>query len=226
MKTNLVYATSNPGKIIEIGRHFGFHDLAVSKLSDFTDVILEPEETGATLGENALIKANAYAEALSKIPTISGEQFIVIADDTGIFIEGLNGEPGIRVRRWKGYKMTDEEIISHTLERMKNLSGESRKAIFRSVLCVVQVDEKGTMKELITVEGSLKGQILEKDDPRRIIGFPFESLFFVDEYNMLLGDLHRLSDGEKRRGLFNHRERAIEKIIPIIKSLVGKTHNV
>jgi XTP/dITP diphosphohydrolase len=168
MKTNLVYATSNPGKIIEIGRHFGFHDLAVSKLSDFTDVILEPEETGATLGENALIKANAYAEALSKIPTISGEQFIVIADDTGIFIEGLNGEPGIRVRRWKGYKMTDEEIISHTLERMKNLSGESRKAIFRTVLCVVQVDEKGTMKELITVEGSLKGQILEKDDPRRI----------------------------------------------------------
>ncbi len=222
MKTNLIYATSNPGKIIEIGRHFGFHGLTVSKLSDFTDISLEPKETGTTLGENALIKAKAYAEVLSKLPTISGEQFIVISDDTGIFIDGLNGEPGIRVRRWKGYKMTDEEIIYHTLESMSNLSSEGRRATFRTVLCAVLVDENGVIKNPITVEGSLEGRILEKDAPQRIIGFPFESLFFVDEYNMLLGDLHRLPDDQKHRGLFNHRERALEKIVPIIKKLIGK----
>jgi len=221
MKTNLIYATSNPGKVIEIGRHFGYHGLEVSKLSDFIDVRLDPEEDGATLGDNARIKAFAYADVISKTPSLRGKRFIVVADDTGVFIDGLGGEPGIRVRRWNGRKMTDDEIIVYAIERMRGLSGDARKAVFRTVLCIVSVDEHGLIGDTVMCEGELNGHILETANPQRIEGFPFESLFFADEYGMLLGDLHRLPDAEKRKGKFNHRERAIEKAIPIIEDMMG-----
>lgn len=218
MKIHVVYATSNPGKIIEIRRHFGFHGIPVSSLSDFVSAELDPEESGTTLGDNALIKAMAYADVLAKDPSLRGTRFVVIADDTGVEIAGLNGEPGIKVRRWIGRKMTDEEIISYTLERMQGLDGAARKAQFRTVLCMLMVDENGNVGEPAYTEGTLAGVIIEGADPIRIAGFPFESLFYVTEYDMLLGALHRLSDDEKRLGKFNHRERAIEKAVPVIKS--------
>lgn len=220
MDKNIIYATSNPGKIIEIRRHFNLHNLNVSSLSDFISIKLDPEETGASLGENALIKAKAYADAISRDSGMRGKTFVVLADDTGIEISGLNGEPGIRVRRWVGRKMTDEEIISYTIERMKGLVGEDRRARFKTVLCMIKIDGGGTIHKPVMSEGTLDGSILEIPNEMRIPGFPFESLFFVDEYKMLLGDLHNLSDKDKSKGLFNHRERAIEKAIPIIMGML------
>jgi len=216
MKTHLIYATSNPGKIVEIGRQLGLHGLKISPLSDFVPGKLDPEENGQTLGENVLIKARAYAAAISKAPSLRGEKFIIVSDDTGVFIDGLDGEPGIHVRRWKGHKMTDEEIISYALERLKGLTGSKHHAHFRTVLCLIPVDEHGSVGVPVTVEGSLDGRITETADPMRIEGFPFEPIFYVPEYNMLLGALHRLPAAEKS-GKLNHRERAIEKAIPIIE---------
>jgi XTP/dITP diphosphohydrolase len=221
MKENshIVYATSNPGKIIEINRHFGFRGLKVKALSDFLPIKLDPDETGVSLGENALIKAHAYAEALSQASDLRGKSFVVISDDTGIFIDGLNGEPGIKVRRWIGRKMTDEEIIDHCLKSLQGFAGSARKARFRTALCTIPVGEDGTIGEPVHVEGSLEGRIVLTADRRRTEGFPFESLFWADEYGLLLGDLHRLPDVEKRSGKFNHRERAIEKVIPLIREM-------
>ncbi len=223
MKTHLIYATSNPGKVREIQRHFGFHGIAVAAPSDFISEKLNPDETGTSLGENAHIKALAYAQELSKNQSLRGTRFIVISDDTGVEIAGLNGEPGIRVRRWKdGTKMGDEEIISYALERMQGLTGEQRDAEFRTVLCMIVVDEHGTISDPITTKGNLKGWIKEEADPMRIEGFPFECIFYVTEYGMLLGELHHLPDEEKRAGKFNHRERALELAVPIIKGLMGE----
>jgi|GEM_PF-303786 inosine/xanthosine triphosphate pyrophosphatase family protein len=244
-KTHLIYATSNPGKIIKISRHFGVHGIAVESLTDYTPVKLDPDETGTTLGENADIKALAYARAIGDLSAGAGlsvpqgghfcRRFCVISDDTGIFIDGLGGETGIKVRRWIGRKMTDEEIISYTLERMRGLKGDARKATFRTVLSLVVVDEAGKdeaapagkvgkisarISEPMHFEGELRGRIVETADPHRIEGFPFESLFYATEYGMILGDLHRLPEAEKRKGLFNHRERAIEKAIPVIQGLL------
>lgn len=190
-------------------------------LSDFISTKLDPDETGKTLGENALIKARAYSEAISKAPELRGKSFIVISDDTGVFIEGLNGEPGIKVRRWIGRKMTDEEIINHCMKSMEGFVGPARNATFRTALCAIPVEADGSIEETIVVHGELDGRIVEKSDPRRIEGFPFESLFWANDYGMILGDLHRLSNEEKRSGKFNHRERAIEKIIPLIKSMIS-----
>lgn len=222
MNTYIVYATSNPGKIIEIGRHFAHYGLAVRQLSDFLPLKLDPEETGTSLGENSRIKALAYAGALSRASSLRGVRFIVVSDDTGFFITGLGGEPGIKVRRWIGRRMTDEEIIDHTMERMKGLSGEGRAVTSRSVLTIVTVDEKGAVGAPEEFEGSLEGRIIDRPLDLRIEGFPFESMYFVTEYGMMLGDLHRLPDAEKfGQKRFNHRERAIEEAIPHIRKLMG-----
>ena len=218
---HLIYATGNYGKIKEIGRHFGFHGIPVSPLSDFVSVKLNPDETGATLGENAFIKATAYAEELVRNQSLRGKSFTVISDDTGVFIDGLGGEPGIRVRRWIGREMTDEEIIAFTLLRTQGLTGDQRNAKFRTVLCMIGVDEDGIMTEHQTTEGFLDGYILETAHPTRVVGFPFESLFYSTKYDMILGDLHRLPDEKKRAGMFNHREQAIELAVPIIKARLG-----
>ncbi|MDR3558367.1 MAG: non-canonical purine NTP pyrophosphatase, partial [Candidatus Pacebacteria bacterium] len=97
-----------------------------------------------------------------------------------------------------------------------------RKARFRTVLCVVPVDENGAVGTAVACEGELDGRILEAVDTVRIEGFPYESLFWADEYGMILGDLHRLPDDVKHAGKFNHRERAIEKAIPIIQKMMAK----
>ncbi len=118
--------------------------------------------------------------------------------------------------------MTDDEIITYCLELLKDIQGRGRNAHFHTVLCIVVVDEKGAISKPVMIDGTLEGRIIEAEDldKRRIEGFPFESLFWVTEYSMLLGDLHHLSDEEKRKGLFNHRERAIEKAIPTIKEMM------
>ena len=215
--TNLIYATTNPGKIVEIGRHFGMYGIKASSLIDFVPLEMDVAETGKTLGENAILKSRAYAKVIAEASNLRGQKFLVVSDDTGVEIKGLNGEPGIFVRRWKGYKMTDEEIISYTLERMEGLKGEDRNAKFRTVLAITTVDEKGKVSEPVLFEGSLDGWINETATDERILGFPFESIFQVAEWDIILGDLHRMPLEKKKRGFFNHRERAIEKAIPFIK---------
>ena len=218
VKTNLIYATSFPGKIVEIGRHLGHHGLTVSKLSDFSRVRIDPSEDGETLGQNARIKAHAYARVMSDTMSARGQRHIVIADDTGVFIDGLNGAPGIKVRRWKGYPMPDEEIIEHALESLKGKKGHERNAEFRTAVYMVRVDEFGAVTDEVALYGKLSGHILEKASEERILGFPFESIFFAAEYGMLLGDLHRMPADAKHSGKrYNHRERALEKAIVFIK---------
>lgn len=219
-KPAIIYATSNPGKVIEISRHFRLYGLPVGSFGDFVSTNIDPDENGSSLEENAKIKALAYAEALGKESNLRGQSFVVVADDTGIFIDGIKGEPGIKVRRWLGYKMTDEEIINHCLKVMEGIPVPERTATFKTVLCLVTVNEEGKVGVPQLFEGTLKGWILEKANHTRIEGFPFESLFWVIEYDLLLGDLHRLSDEEKK-GKFNHRERALEKVIPVIKEMVS-----
>lgn len=106
----LFYATTNPGKIFEVGKFlkpFGIDLLGPRDLG----LSIEVSEEGSTLEENALLKTHAYLN--------SGVEYPVLADDTGIEIDALGGEPGIHVRRWKDGKtrMTDQDVIEYCLER-------------------------------------------------------------------------------------------------------------
>lgn len=160
---NLVYATTNPGKFTEVNRLFAVHGLTLHAPSEY-GVSLDVDETGSTLEENAALKAESYRDAI-------GEKVIVLGDDTGVEIDALGGEPGIRVRRWKGYKMTDEEIIAYTLERLHGVPAAKRGAQFRTVIAVAKSGQPTR-----TFSGIHRVNIRVRPLPLREAGFPFRSL--------------------------------------------------
>lgn len=229
----LFYATTNPGKIFEVGKFlkpFGIELFGPKDLGLSIDV---PEE-GETLEENAIAKVKAYIDALHvnlerSRKVDAGVDMLVMADDTGIEIDALGGEPGIHVRRWKDGKrrMIDEEIIAYCLARMKGIPLKKRTAQFRTVIAIgapkglaLRMQGQALSDNSIELfDGVLRGIILEKPAPLRIEGFPFESLFYIPEWKMVLGDVHQLP-AEKKNKFLSHRERAVEKTLPRIRSLL------
>lgn len=205
----LVYATGNPGKFQEVSKLFGELGLPLHAPSEF-GVTLTIDENGTSLEENATKKAEGY---LKHLPDDS----LVLGDDTGVFIAALNGAPGIRVRRWKGYEMTDQEIIDYCLSEMKDVPSGSRQAEFKTVIAVA-----GKARPTLKFEGRLLGSIVQEPSPQEIPGFPFESLFFANEYNLLLADIHQLTIQEKvAKNILTHRERAIMLAVPSLRGLLG-----
>lgn len=204
----LLYATNNPGKQAEVSKLLKHHGINVLSPKDL-GISIDPDETGNSLEENATIKCRAFADAISN-PSI-----IVMADDTGVEIDALGGEPGIHVRRWKGYRMEDEEIIQYCTERMKDVLDGQRGAQFRTVLAVSSGDN------IQHFEGILEGEIVKEPIKLRMEGFPFESIFYIPEYGKMLGAIHQMTSVEKENlGFHSHRERAVANALPTIKQLV------
>jgi XTP/dITP diphosphohydrolase len=203
--TYIVYATTNPGKLEEVKNFLTPHGINIKGLSDF-NIKTEVEESGATLEENASIKALAYQKLLP-------EGTIVVADDTGIEIDALSGEPGIKVRRWKGYSMKDEEIITYCMERMKEVPVAKRGAQFRTVLAVAKDAEPVTY-----FDGILRGEILTTPKAERREGMPFWPMFYIPELKMTLGEFHR-APMEFQLKYPTHREAAALKVLPYLAKL-------
>lgn len=209
---HLLYATSNPGKIMEVRKvldDLGLDLLAPRDLGLTLDV---PEE-GRTLEENARAKALAYLDALA---AQGRRDIVVLADDTGVEIDALSGEPGIHVRRWAGYPMTDEAIIALCMARLAGVPLDRRGAQFRTVIAL---GAPGGPIECFN--GTLCGVIVEQPAPLRIPGFPFEAIFYVPEWGRLLGEVHALPAGQKR-AYGTHRERAVRRALPAIRRLLDE----
>lgn len=205
--TDIVYATTNPGKFSEVQKLFAGHGITIKSAADY-HVDIDVEETGTTLEENAILKAEAYRDAIN-------EDVIVLGDDTGLEIDALGGEPGIKVRRWKGYKMTDDEIIAYAVERLKDVPDEKRTAQFRTVIAVAK---RGLLTK--TFVGILPGKIVAKPHDFREEGLPFQPLFFSTEYHQMLYQIHSLPTADKiAQHIVTHRERAITLSLPYLQSL-------
>lgn len=202
----LVYATTNPGKFSEVKKLFLAHKIVIHSPRQF-GVEIDVEETGSTLEENAILKAESY---LKEMP----DDCVVIGDDTGVEIKALHGEPGIKVRRWKGYKMTDQEIIDYCLERMINVPEGERQAQFRTVFAVACY---GLSTQLFS--GTLDGEIVMSPVPQTHPGFPFETLFYVPQWKIVIGEVYKLNP-EERVSLQTHRHQAVLKALPYLKSLL------
>lgn len=209
MSKEVLYATNNPGKIIEVSKLLDFHGIKVVSPQDL-HIDLDVPETGQTLQENAILKVQAFLAV--------SDGRIVLSDDTGLEIDALNSEPGIHVRRWKDGKtrMGDEEIIEYCLNRMENVSLVDRGAQFKTIVALGIPNQKTQ-----TFDGVLRGTILNKADTLRVQGFPFESLFYVTDWNLLLGHVHKLSIAEKGDKL-NHREKALTKAMLRIDEILEK----
>lgn len=211
MKTQpVLYATSNPGKVQEVRKYlqsFAIELLAPAEVG----LTLDVDETGQTLEENATLKAQAYLTAMPHM--------VVMADDTGVEIDALQGEPGIHVRRWRDRTtpMSDQAIIDYCMQRMQGIPMPHRGAQFRTVVALGQA---GQAMELF--DGVLRGTITTTPAPLTIPGFPFETMFFIPEWDKLLGDIHAYSIEDKlRQHYLTHRERAVTKAVPRLRELLS-----
>jgi XTP/dITP diphosphohydrolase len=197
----LLIATTNPGKLGEIKGFLSDVPLELVGLADvgITDY---PEETGISFKENAILKAKFYAEK-SKLPTL--------ADDGGLEIDALNGEPGVKSHRWihNDREDEDEELIQYTLGRMKDIADGNRGAQLRLVLALVIPNG-----ELFTSEEKVRGMIPREASKFRWKGFPYRSLLYLPEIKKYYNH-DELTATETET--YNHRKKALEILKPILK---------
>ncbi len=200
MKTLLV-ATTNPGKLSELQEFLSDLPIRLVSLKD-VGITSHVEETGKTFKENALLKALHYAKD-SGLPTL--------ADDGGLEIDALDGEPGIHSHRWvhQDREDEDEELIAYTLVRLKSVPMEKRGAQLHLVLALVLPEGK-----TYTSEGIIRGIIPVEPSTYRRKGFPYRSLLYIPELSKFYNH-DELTDEENKT--YNHRRSAVEKLKPIIK---------
>jgi len=170
--------------------------IALSSLQDFTEPF-SVDETGNTFEENAILKAREYGRHFG-LPAV--------ADDGGLEIEALHGEPGVKTRLWLDPKReaTDEELVHYCLERMK---GEKNR--LASLTTVVAFFDGN---QVYTKRASIEGTIVNKQPEGRIEpGYPFRLLLFIPQYGKVFQDLTK-----EEHLLINHRRKAIRALKPTI----------
>ena len=194
----IVLATHNRDKREELQEALSEFTLEILSLNDFP-FIGEIEEVGKTLLENSMIKAKTVHN-LTQLP--------VIADDTGLEVEALNGAPGIYSARYAGEDVTYEDNVNKLLAEMEDIPLENRKAQFRTVISFVDKD-----RELWT-EGTIKGIIGETAKGKN--GFGYDPVFFVPELEKTFSEL---SIGEKNR--ISHRGLAMKKFRILLREYIS-----
>lgn len=187
----LLIATHNAGKLKEFAAFFEGTSFEVLSLSD-VGIDLDVDETGTTYAENATIKATTYAD-LSGLPTL--------ADDSGLEVDGLDGEPGVRSARYAGVDADDADRIAFLLQKLNNVQRERWTARFR---CVIAVVSPGSPVELY--EGQCEGVITDR--PRGTKGFGYDPIFYLPGFHKTMAEL---PFDEKNR--ISHRGRAAVKVV-------------
>jgi len=183
----IVLATSNKGKVREIIELL--HDREVYPYTDLMDGF-EIVEDGKTFKENALIKARAVYHALGD------SDAIVIADDSGISVDALGGEPGIYSARYGGENATDKDNLYKLMEAVKNKGIPSSKAHYTAAIAIVSREGESC------VHGWMHGEVVTS--PRGENGFGYDPMFIPDGFEQTLGEL----GSEIKRGL-SHRSKAL-----------------
>ncbi len=153
----LLIATRNPGKLREFVRLLGGLPCQLLDLRE-AGVTIAVAETGKTFGENARLKAEGYASA-------SG--LLTLADDSGLEVDALGGEPGVMSARYGGPGLTDEQRVQLLLERMKAVPGHRRQARFRAVIALAG---PGVPGGVLVTEGVVEGAIAHEPIGRKGFG--------------------------------------------------------
>lgn len=167
---SLVLATTNKGKLRDFRLLFEGSGIAIETPADH-GADLDVDETGETFADNALLKARAFAAALP------GRA--VLADDSGLVVEALGGDPGVRSARYAGEPSDDHANNLLVLERMRGV--EDRRAAFVVVLALVLPDGRE-----ILAEGRCEGTIA--DEERGTNGFGYDVIFFRDDLGRTFGE--------------------------------------
>lgn len=185
-------ATNNPNKLSELREALSPLGYEIKSHADL-GVTSEPEETGATFYENALIKARATMEATG---------LASLADDSGICAAALGGKPGVHSARYGGFK-TDRERNAHLLRQMENEANRTIKFVCALVLCLPDGRE-------LSCEGSCEGVLLTEG--RGENGFGYDPLFYYPPMNMTIAEM----TGEQKLGI-SHRGAAISRLRELLE---------
>lgn len=177
----LLIATTNRAKLAEyrlILRDIGV-DLELVSLADL-QISETPEETGATFADNAMLKARFYFQR-ARIATL--------ADDGGLEIDALGGEPGVRSHRWlgSGGDDSDEALVAEVIRRMQGVEAARRTARLRASIALIY-EERGSIREK-TAEAAIEGVIAERAYPEIRAGFPYRAVLVIPGSNRYLGEL-------------------------------------
>jgi XTP/dITP diphosphohydrolase len=191
----LVLASSNPGKLREIGALLA--PLSVELISQRSLHIPEADEPHATFLENALAKAR-HASRASGLPAL--------ADDSGLCVESLSGEPGVHSAYYAGRDGDREERDARNNERLLSKLGEERKAYYCCVLVMLRHPED---PRPLVAEGIWRGEIVRA--PRGQNGFGYDPLFYLNELGKTAAEL---DPDHKNR--ISHRSIALRKLLELL----------
>lgn len=194
----IVLATNNKNKVKEISEKLKqFNIKVISQEEAGCDI--EVEETSNTFKGNAELKAEAIYKILGKP---------VIAEDSGLEIDALNGEPGVYSKRYAGPNATDEDRINKVLDLMQDIEDEKRTARFKCVICYIDGNS-----EKHFFEGICEGKIIK--EPIGENGFGYDPIFQYDTRTNA-----QMSSEEKNK--ISHRGRAIDKLVKYIEEVQSK----
>ncbi len=201
LRPDLVLATANPHKLIELTRILdaGHVDVRLLSLAEFPGAP-EVAETGATFAENALLKAHAIAQ-FTGLPAV--------ADDSGICVDALNGMPGVLSARWSGRHGDDAANLRLLLGQLADIPDERRGARF---VCVAALALPGGREHIS--EGVVTGSLIR--EPRGQNGFGYDPIFVPGSADITTAEM---DPADKDR--ISHRGKALRGLAPVIAALLG-----
>ena len=194
----LILATNNKNKVSEMKEKLSKLGINVLSQSE-AGINIDVDETGETFKENAKIKAEAIYNLVKKP---------VLADDSGLCIDALDGAPGVHSHRFAGEDATDQDRINIVLDKLKNVPFEERTARFKC--CVCFIDENG---ENHYFEDTAEGIIA--DSPRGSNGFGFDPVFLFEG-----GDRTFAEFSKEEKNAVSHRGKAVAKFNDYISKII------
>lgn len=195
MSVDLVVATRNKKKLMEIRALLADLDFNVMSIEDFA-CIPEIREDGSTFEENAKKKAAQIAQITRRL---------TLADDSGLEIDYLGGQPGVRSARFAGENATDEDRNRKVLHLLKGVPLPERRARFR---CAIAIASPDAHVEVVT--GACEGEIAL--EPRGSEGFGYDPIFIVPAYGRTFAEL-----GVEKKNQISHRAMALRKAKDLLR---------
>jgi XTP/dITP diphosphohydrolase len=197
LRLTLLVGTKNRGKLVEIQRILSGLDLDLLPLTDLTqapDVV----EDGLTYRDNAVKKAQTIA-------AWSGQ--LTLADDSGLEVAALGGQPGVYTARFGGPGLSSRERCLYLLERLRGVPAGQRQAVFRCVAVLMNPAGRMTVRE-----GQCPGMI--GHDLRGEEGFGYDPLFWLPEHGCTFAEL-----SSEQKDASSHRAQAMRPLIPVVTAL-------
>ncbi len=197
MQNTLLLATNNKGKVREYRSLLqGIPQKLVTP--EEAGIVLDVDETGGSLEENARLKATAFAER---------SDLLTLADDSGLEVDALGGEPGPLSARYAGEGASDKQRVDYLLSRLKDIPWEKRTARFRCVIAIAR-----PQGEVILYNGECRGFIAF--EPRGEKGFGYDPIFYLPDSDKTVAELPL-----EIKNRISHRGQAARKAVEVLKRL-------